>query len=147
MFVELPDLQGGHSFVNKRPGLTLALPSEEISLYVLDGSTYFIGQFSAKPVVRYVQFGRWMESFSSAISWDDERPSLPWKQDGGNGKWICEFEVVFRMVDSDHDYRRLSPGKHRKPEVIAISADGCQTFIDNQECSLFHESRKLFLAT
>lgn len=145
MFIELPDLQGGRSFINKRPGLTLALPDRELSLYVMDGDTYYVGQFGDIPHIRYARFGRWMENYESALSVSEERQIFPWKQDGGNGKWTCEFEVVFHMVDSDADYRRFFPGMRRKPEVIALSHDGCQTFTDNVHCSLFHKSRQLFL--
>lgn len=144
MLFELPNLQGRHTFVNKRPGLMLSLPDREISLYVMDGSTYFIGQFGDIPYVRYAMFGPWMESYESALSVSDERRLFPWRQDGGNGKWTCEFEVVFHMVESDALYLSSFPNEPRKPEILALSFDDCQTFVDNIHCSL--RSRKLHLS-
>lgn len=147
MLVRVPDLQGGRTFVNKRPGLTLSLPESELQLYVLDGVGHTLSGLNANSRIECVRFGDWTEPFEVACEESDPAPRFPWRKDEVNGRCECELEVVFIMVQADIEHKRRNPGQRRKPEVVAVSVDGCSTFIDNKLSSLFHKSRELFLVT
>ncbi|MDB5176393.1 MAG: hypothetical protein JWN75_61 [Candidatus Saccharibacteria bacterium] len=117
-------------FVNKRPGLVLPWYDHEIHPYVLDGYLYFNRPFfrmtNHEPKeIDHVDFGGFSGSFKH------EPLVVPHECWGTpvDGLEKCEFEVIFELVpDPDRRYVHT-----RRADVLAISFDGCQTIIPNDD--------------
>lgn len=131
-------IQSCCSFRNKRSDLVIELPDRELHPYVLDGyARCAVEGHPASPQRRQiatVQFNGWGTTFVPAVAEPADTPHYKWVLYGDVGIWQCQFEVVFRMIDNPEGRQT-----QRRPDVLAISFDGCQSFVNNARCLLTRE--------
>lgn len=131
-------IQSCPSFRNKRPDLVIELPDRELHPYVLDGYARCAAEqhpaAQHKRQITSVQFNGWGTSFEPALTEPADTRHYGWVLYSDVGIWQCKFEVIFRMIDDPQG--RMNK---RKPDVLAISFDGCQSFVNNAKCLLQKE--------
>lgn len=129
-------------FVNKRPGLVIELPDCELHPYVLDGYARCAAKqhpaAQHKRQITTVQFNGWQVPFETCLPATEGTRHYGWTWDAALEMWTCKFEIVFRMIDNP-DVGRES---QRKPDVLAISFDGCRTFENNMLCQLVNDYKE-----
>lgn len=109
------------------PKRLLVLPCKggEITLYVLEGRAYVTNP-GGRQIIRAIHFDGWSPSFDNAKL--DVPADRLVKSDDAE---YCVLDVVFRLVPLE--------GRGQTAEIVAVSYDGCETFYENELCTLVQE--------